>query len=135
MNCGSGSLWVRLSPPRPAIRNLRPADGMASNTVTPAPPCASTSAAINPAGPAPMTATWGWQEDMGELYVIPGRASARTRNLARQHRNSPMCDCTSEFDASHLPGMTESEFDARARRCLPDILLCLLERAFQRFCA
>ena len=25
-----GSLWVRLSPPRPAIRNLRPADGIAS---------------------------------------------------------------------------------------------------------
>ena len=28
--CGNGSLWVRLSPPRPAIRNLRPADGIAS---------------------------------------------------------------------------------------------------------
>ena len=27
---GSASLWVRLSPPRPAIRNLRPADGIAS---------------------------------------------------------------------------------------------------------
>ena len=28
--CGNGSLCVRLSPPRPAIRNLRPADGIAS---------------------------------------------------------------------------------------------------------
>jgi hypothetical protein len=29
--------------------------------VTRAPPCASTSAAISPAGPAPMMAIWDWE--------------------------------------------------------------------------
>src|SRR5579872_4293537 len=73
----SGSPCVRLSPPRPAIRNLRPTDGIASKTVTFAPPCASTSAAINPAGPAPMMATSIGIEDMmlahtGKKLVMPG---------------------------------------------------------------
>src|SRR5512142_1132501 len=46
-------------PPTPASRNLRPTEGMASNSSTCTPPCASTSAAISPAGPPPMTATTG----------------------------------------------------------------------------
>src|SRR3954462_14982848 len=72
MNCGSGSLWVRLSPPRPAIRNLRPADGIPSWIVTAAPPCASTSAAIRPAGPAPMTATLFWESGVttGKVHAL-----------------------------------------------------------------
>ena len=54
-----GSPCVRFSPPTPASRNLRPTDGMASKTSTRQPPAASVSAAISPAGPAPMTATTG----------------------------------------------------------------------------
>src|SRR3984893_14690142 len=47
---------------RLAVRQIeradsRPPDGIASYTMTAAPPCASTSAAISPAGPAPMMAT------------------------------------------------------------------------------
>ena len=56
---GSGSECVRFSPPRPAISSLRAGEGMRSSSVTRAPPVASTSAAISPAGPAPRTATSG----------------------------------------------------------------------------
>src|SRR4051812_38401450 len=52
-----GSECVRFRPPRPASRNLRPTEGMASNRSTAVPACASTSAAIKPAGPPPTTAT------------------------------------------------------------------------------
>ncbi len=48
---------VRFMPPLPAIRNLRPTNGIASNTSTRAPPAASASAAISPAGPSPTIAT------------------------------------------------------------------------------
>ncbi len=51
-----GSEWVRFSPPLPASKNLRPTEGMASNTCTEWPAWASISAAINPAGPPPMMA-------------------------------------------------------------------------------
>ncbi len=51
----SGSPWVRFRPPTPAISSLRAGEGMRSNTVTATPPSARRSAAINPAGPAPMT--------------------------------------------------------------------------------
>src|ERR1019366_4096469 len=50
----SGSALVRFKPPRPATRNFRPTDGLASNSVTPAPPAAATSAVRKPAGPPPM---------------------------------------------------------------------------------
>src|SRR5690606_39082456 len=53
----SGSEWVRFSPPRPAIRNLRATEGIRSCTMTRRPACARRSAAISPAGPAPITAT------------------------------------------------------------------------------
>ena len=46
-----------LRPLRPAIRNLRPTLGMASNTTTRAPACAAASAAISQAGLAPTIAT------------------------------------------------------------------------------
>ena len=52
-NAAWSSEWVRFSPPRPAISSLRPGDGIRSCTVTIAPACASRSAAISPAGPAP----------------------------------------------------------------------------------
>lgn len=52
-----GSECVRLRPPLPAIRNLRAGDGIWSMTRTLAPPLASTSAAMRPAGPAPMIST------------------------------------------------------------------------------
>ena len=54
---GAASAWVRFMPPLPAIRNLRPTEGMASNNVTARPLCASRCAAIRPAGPPPTTAT------------------------------------------------------------------------------
>src|SRR5512146_688603 len=57
MKAGSGSAWVMFMPPLPAIRNLRPTDGIASHTSTRTPCRLSTSAAIRPAGPPPMTAT------------------------------------------------------------------------------
>ena len=62
----NGSASVRLSPPRPASRNLRPADGIASYRSTSAPPCTSASAAIRPAGPPPMMATCCAGADMTE---------------------------------------------------------------------
>src|SRR3989338_3427712 len=46
-------------PPTPASRNLRPTEGMASNSSTRTPASARTSAAISRAGPPPMTATRG----------------------------------------------------------------------------
>jgi len=51
----NASAWVILRPPFPAIRDLRPALGIASYIATRTPFCASTSAAIRPAGPAPIT--------------------------------------------------------------------------------
>ena len=57
MNAGIASAWVKFNPPRPANRNFRPTDGMASNNWTSYPSLDSTSAAINPAGPPPMMAT------------------------------------------------------------------------------
>ena len=57
MNASSASAWVMFSPPLPASKNLRPTEGMASNTCTDTPAADKTSAAIKPAGPAPITAT------------------------------------------------------------------------------
>ena len=54
-NASVSSAIVRLRPDLPAIRNLRPKDGLLSATVTARPPSASASAAINPAGPDPIT--------------------------------------------------------------------------------
>jgi len=60
-NGDSGSLWVKFNPPLPASKNLRPTEGMASKTTTCCPACDSTSAAINPAGPAPITKIGGFE--------------------------------------------------------------------------
>src|SRR5271156_6972910 len=54
-------------PPLPAIRNLRPTDGIASYTSTRTPPWASASAAISPAGPPPTTAT---QAESGRVDML-----------------------------------------------------------------
>ena len=54
-NAAAGSECVRLSPPLPASRNLRPTEGMASYPCTWRPAAASCWAAIRPAGPPPMT--------------------------------------------------------------------------------
>src|SRR3546814_20722094 len=54
--CSSDLEWVRLSPPLPAIRNLRPTEPLASNTSTSTPPARATSDAISPAGLPPTTA-------------------------------------------------------------------------------
>src|SRR3954453_17314129 len=85
--------------------------------VTPAPLCASTSAAISPAGPAPMIAT----------AVIPGCASWRSPGI--HNLRSWLWIPGSREDAR--PGMTESQLHARSRRSLRDIFLGLLECAFQ----
>ena len=49
------SSFVRFRPDLPAIRNLRAGDGIWSAMTTETPASESTSAAISPAGPAPMT--------------------------------------------------------------------------------
>jgi hypothetical protein len=46
----------------PANKNLRPTDGMASYTCTVWPAALNTSAAMSPAGPAPMMAMGKWGE-------------------------------------------------------------------------
>ena len=66
-NGANGSECVRFSPPLPASKNLRPAEGMASNTCTATPAWASTSAAMRPAGPAPMTAASQVRGREGEM--------------------------------------------------------------------
>src|SRR5690606_5281041 len=58
-NSGRGSEWVRLSPPLPAIRNLRPTEPLHSYRSTPRPAWRRRSAANRPAGPPPTTATRG----------------------------------------------------------------------------
>ena len=55
MNNSRGSSFVRFSPDLPAIRNFRAGVGLASAITTLRPAKARTSAAISPAGPAPMT--------------------------------------------------------------------------------
>src|SRR5579872_878153 len=132
----SGSLCVRLRPPRPAIRNLRPADGIASKTVTLAPLCANTSAAINPAGPAPMTATSIFAADM---------SSAQTSNRSSCPdliRASTSFLLWPSWVAGSSPAMTAKigapsaqtglQLHTRPRRGLADILVGLLEGVFQR---
>ena len=54
-NLSKSSDFVRFSPDFPAMRNLRAGEGLASASRTACPACPSTSAAISPAGPAPMT--------------------------------------------------------------------------------
>jgi hypothetical protein len=51
----SGPAWVMFSPDLPAIRNFRAGLGLPSTTNTRRPAAANASAAIRPAGPAPMT--------------------------------------------------------------------------------
>src|SRR5690606_13514107 len=58
-NNSEGSALVRFNPDLPAIRNFRAGVGIASASRTDAPPCDRTSAAISPAGPAPMTSASG----------------------------------------------------------------------------
>src|SRR5437588_11374622 len=105
--------------------------------VTRAPPRASTSAAISPAGPAPMTAIWSRVEDMGRAWTIdevvmpgldPGIHALPVPRRGR--RGWP----------GQAPAMTERgragltlQLYARPRRGLRHIFLGLLERAFQRF--
>src|SRR5712671_7981957 len=75
--------------------------------MTPWPACASTSAAIRPAGPAPMMATWiGEGGDTGagirHVYVIPGHAASR---------GPQMCNCTS--GNLEIPGSPAAPRDKR----------------------
>lgn len=59
MKSVSGSSFVRFRPDLPAIRNLRPMLGLPSITCTRWLALASVSAAISPAGPAPITSASG----------------------------------------------------------------------------
>src|SRR3954468_5513997 len=98
MNRSIGSEWVRFKPPRPASRNLRPTDGMASNISTWMPALAMTSAAIRPAGPPPMTAALGAASrdlsSVGNAVMSPPEAQNRppdglkkaVKDADRQHR-------------------------------------------------
>ena len=65
----AASECVRFNPPRPASRNLRPTEGMASNRWTCAPAADRVSAAIRPAGPPPMTAMSARREFIGALLL------------------------------------------------------------------
>ncbi len=72
---------VRLRPPRPAIRNLRPTDGMRSYTVTTTPPALNNSAAIRPAGPRrslPPSSSWPLY---APLFPSRPRSPKRSRML------------------------------------------------------
>ena len=53
------SVWVMLRPLLPAINSFLPIVGLASKISTAIPFSSSTSAAIKPAGPAPIMATFG----------------------------------------------------------------------------
>ena len=53
------SVWVMLRPLLPAINSFLPIVGLASKIFTAIPFSSSTSAAIKPAGPAPIMATFG----------------------------------------------------------------------------
>ena len=64
-----GSLCVRFRPPRPASKNLRPTEGMASNRCTLCPALESTCAAISPAGPPPTMATSHCKISMGAFLL------------------------------------------------------------------
>src|SRR3546814_14098407 len=55
-NAAKASEWVRFNPLFPAIRNLRPSEGMASKRWTSTPAANNASAAISPAGPPPTIA-------------------------------------------------------------------------------
>src|ERR1700757_2146811 len=96
--------------------------------MTVAPPAAETSAAISPAGPAPMTATSG-------KVVIPGRASSRGPQMRSAHWGF------SRFSGAQLrtivrccasPPNDVSQFRPFARGGVADIFLGLLERTLQR---
>src|SRR5579872_7304725 len=89
------------------MRNLRPADGMASNTVTLAPPCASTSAAISPAGPAPMTAVSFLLADM--CNVRPQRKVVMAGLDPAIHEDHSKKD----VDARVKPGHNDGECSQR----------------------
>ena len=71
-NRARGSEWLRFKPPRPASKNLRPTEGMASNKSTATPAADSSSAAIKPAGPPPTTKT-RW---VGSAVMLPTRSGA-----------------------------------------------------------
>src|SRR3989344_5363953 len=70
-----GSECVMFRPPRPASRNLRPTDGMASNRSTRQPLVESFSAAMSPAGPPPMMATSVW--------ITEDKAGSETETFGR----------------------------------------------------
>lgn len=74
-NRARGSEWLRFKPPRPASKNLRPTEGIASNKFTATPAADSTSAAIKPAGPPPTTKT-RW---IGSAVMLPTRSGALGR--------------------------------------------------------
>ena len=71
-----------------------------------APPCASTSAAIRPAGPAPMTAIFFMGDDM--VRQVPRHSGMRRRAQTRNPLSTAAGGTYSGFDASHRPGMTPS---------------------------
>ena len=66
-NRSADSVLVRLSPLRPATRSFRPGRRPASMSSTDAPAAAACSAAISPAGPAPMIVTSTVDPDNGPL--------------------------------------------------------------------
>ena len=102
-NGANGSECVRFSPPLPASRNLRPAEGMASNTCTATPAWASTSAAMRPAGPAPMTAASQARGREGEM-----RGSVNASGMGRSSHHQAGARHSSPLSRRavmwHMPG-------------------------------
>ncbi len=100
---------VRFKPPLPASKNLRPADGMASNTATATPARDNTSAAIKPAGPAPRMATSGVSiagaEVTGTARQVESRRLCRPRVPgARGDTGRPWNKTTTAAVYAHVPG-------------------------------
>ena len=81
-NTSAASSLVRFSPERPAIRNLRPTDGILSATSTRAPAPAAASAAASPAGPPPTTST--------SRFAIPMKP-AHIRAMEDNHPTCALC--------------------------------------------
>src|SRR5258707_13862352 len=95
--------------------------------VTPAPPPAIPSAAISPAGPAPIMATWV----LG--IIIPGCASWRRPGIHTPDRGYGFrVSLVSLAPRNDDFKITVLQLHASPRRGLANILLRLLERALQR---
>lgn len=106
-------------PPTPASKNFRPTEGMVSYKSTRKPACDNTSAAINPAGPPPITATTG----ISRLFPLNCFRVIETSMDTRFYKETHL------FLPSLLPSKTDRF--AQRGRC-PRFVRQLLQRGARR---